>query len=158
MIICGTGHRPDKLGGYGDEVFNKLVSVAREYFTAEGYIKKVISGGALGWDQAIAQAAIDLNIPLALALPFPDFDSRWPEKSRAFLGQLSGQAEEVHFVCEAGYAPWKMQQRNEWMVDNAEGVVALWNGTNGGTGNCIKYATKVGKPIINLWESYNARL
>jgi hypothetical protein len=29
MIIAGTGHRPDKLGGYGDEVFNKLVSLAK---------------------------------------------------------------------------------------------------------------------------------
>jgi uncharacterized phage-like protein YoqJ len=49
-----------------------------------------------------------------------------------------------------------MQIRNEWMVDNAHIVLALWDGSSGGTGNCIKYANRksVNKPIINLWSSW----
>ena len=30
MIICGTGHRPDKLGGYGYEVHKNLVAEDRQ--------------------------------------------------------------------------------------------------------------------------------
>ena len=41
------------------------------------------------------------------------------------------------------------------MVDNADVILALWNGTGGGTGNCIGYAEKQGKRIINLWDSFS---
>lgn len=153
MIICGTGHRPNKLGGYGQEVKEDLNTVAMQWLSSYK-LDKVISGGALGWDQALAIAAWDLGIPLTMALPFKDFDSKWPAKSRKFLAYLNKNAHEVVYVCEDGYAPWKMQKRNEWMVDNSDGVLALWDGSDGGTHNCIKYAMKVGKPINNLWEQY----
>lgn len=152
MIICGTGHRPDKLGGYDRETFYMGASLATKYLSGTG--NRVISGGALGWDQMLAQAALDLNVPLTLALPFPDFYSKWPKSSQDYLELLVSQADEVKYVCAEGYAPWKMQQRNEWMVDKADKVVALWNGTSGGTSNCVKYAEKVGKPIVNLWEEF----
>lgn len=154
MIICGTGHRPDKLGGYSPEVFEELKSVAHMYLCVATALKKVISGGALGWDQALAAAALDLHIPTVLALPFPGFEDRWPASSKAYLHSLMQRADEVVFVCDPGYAGWKMQKRNEWMVDRADTVLALWNGTPGGTANCIAYANKVKKPIINLWEVY----
>ena len=64
------------------------------------------------------------------------------------------QADEHYFVREAGYAGWKMQERNKWMVDHCDEVLALWNGTSGGTSNCVAYANKIGKPINNLWEKY----
>ena len=32
-----------------------------------------------------------------------------------------------------------MQKRNEFMVDNSDLVVAVWNGTSGGTANCLAY-------------------
>lgn len=153
MVICGTGHRPDKLGGYGKEVFDKLVSLAHDYLSEQS-VDTIISGGALGWDQALAKAAIDLGIPLTMALPFCGFDSRWPKESQQALFSLCTKAKDVVYVCDSGYAPWKMQKRNEWMVDHADRVLALWNGTPGGTANCVRYAEKVGKPIVNLWEMY----
>lgn len=159
MIICGTGHRPDKLGGYSPEVFEELKSLAHMYLCTATDLKEVVSGGALGWDQALAAAALDLKIPLTLALPFPGFEDRWPDSSKVFLYSLMSRAgsevsTNVVFVCEGPYAGWKMQKRNQWMVDRADKVLALWNGSTGGTANCIAYANKVGKPIINLWEMY----
>lgn len=154
MIICGTGHRPDKLGGYGKDVEDRLVTLARDWLIMYSP-KKVISGGALGWDQALAWAAYFTNIEYVLALPFPGFEDRWPKSSKAKLHALMHDAHDVHFVCEEGYAGWKMQKRNVWMVDNSDQVLALWNGTSGGTGNCVAYANKKNKPIINLWEAYN---
>ena len=47
-----------------------------------------------------------------------------------------------------------MQKRNEYMVDLADRVIAVWDGSKGGTANCVKYAEKVGKEIIRI-EPYN---
>lgn len=153
MIICGTGHRPDKLGGYGYETHKNLVAVADNWLR-ENSTELVISGGALGWDQALAYAARRLGIAYIMALPFKGFESRWPQTSVQALASLCDGAKEVVYVCDPGYAPWKMQERNKWMVDNSDSVLALWNGTSGGTANCIKYAEKAGKPITNLWSQY----
>lgn len=155
MIICGTGHRPNKLGGYDEETSVHLHNLAFDWLVANEP-ELVISGGALGWDQALAAAARSAKIPFALALPFPGFEDRWPTKSKEYLYGLmqSVLCQETVFVCPEGYAGWKMQKRNEYMVDRADKVLALWDGSTGGTGNCINYANKVKKPIENLWEEY----
>jgi uncharacterized phage-like protein YoqJ len=155
MIICGTGHRPNKLGGYGLENEIKISKFAIEYLAINrDEIDFVISGGALGWDTALAHAAHSVRIPYCMALPFRGFESRWPVDSQKYLDALMTMADDIHYVCEDGYAPWKMQKRNEWMVDKADSVLALWNGTDGGTANCVRYAEKVGKPITNLWSEW----
>lgn len=157
MIVAGTGHRPDKLGGYSTAIKGKLRDTAVTGLR-KTHATQVISGGALGWDQALARAALDYKIPLTLALPFEGFWSRWPESSIRELHMQIEAADKVVYVCEPGYAPWKMQERNKWMVDHCDAVLALWNGTDGGTANCLKYATKAGKPISNLWAFYNEEL
>jgi uncharacterized phage-like protein YoqJ len=48
--------------------------------------------------------------------------------------------------------PWVMQRRNEWMVDHCDILYAFWDGTSGGTANCVKYAAQIGKPYVNLWK------
>lgn len=157
MILCGTGHRPDKLGGYeGIVMMSRVFPVAYDYLKSECDSNDlVISGGALGWDQQLAAAAFRLGIPFHFYLPFPGFEDRWPQGSKTFFYALMHEAAEVKYICEPGYAGWKMQKRNEAMVVAADVVLALWNGTSGGTANCIRYAEKVGKPIINLWERFN---
>lgn len=155
MIIAGTGHRPDKLGGYGQDVYERLVNTACEGLgDVVGDVTRVISGGALGWDQALASAALRLNLSLTLALPFAGFWSKWPKSSQDHLEFLVSQADKVVYVCDEGYAAWKMQHRNKYMVDECDSVLALWNGTDGGTANCVRYAYKVGKPVVNVWDRY----
>lgn len=154
MIIAGTGHRPDKLGGYGQEAADRLERLAYNWLHLH-MPEKVISGGALGWDQALARASYHHGIPYVMALPFKDFDSKWPVKSRDNLTDLINYADEIVYVCDEGYAPWKMQERNKWMVDNCNILLALWNVTDGGTHNCIKYANSIGRQIINLWDKYD---
>lgn len=155
LIICGTGHRPNKLGGYGEDAQWAV------YDTALAGIQrlapdKIITGMALGWDQAIAWVALELGIPYIAAIPFEGQEKAWPAESQADYQLLLHEAEKVECICEPGYAPWKMQKRNEWMVFHSDLVLALWDGSDGGTANCIRYANKVGKPITNLWEQYNA--
>lgn len=154
MILAATGHRPDKLGGYGYDVLNKLTYLAEKYLD-EVDPDKIISGMALGWDMAWANAGIRLGYPVIAAVPFEGQERMWRNESKKDYFKLLDQCSEIIYVSDPGYAVWKMQKRNEWMVDNCDIVVALWNGTQGGTANCIKYANKVNKPIVNLWERYN---
>lgn len=153
MIIAGTGHRPNKLGGYDEATSNRLFRLAVSYLTTAD-VSRVISGMALGWDQALARAAIYLKIPFIAAIPFTGQENAWPIVSRNNYNQLLDAAHAKYIVCGGGYAGWKMQKRNEWMVDHCDKIAALWDGSSGGTGNCIQYAKQVGKPIDNLWEDY----
>lgn len=153
MIVAGTGHRPNKLGGYNNESFLSLVSVAEEWLR-ENKPTKVISGMAQGWDQALAQAAINCGVPFIAAVPFEGQETRWSERGQKYFKKLLSKAESVEYVCEKGYAAYKMQVRNEWMVDNCDLVLAMWDGTEGGTGNCIKYATKTSKSMVNLYDKW----
>lgn len=74
-IICGTGHRPDKLGGYSNEVTQKLIRVCR-FGLEKLQPSLVISGMALGYDQALAEAAIELKIPFHAYCPCYGQDSK----------------------------------------------------------------------------------
>jgi uncharacterized phage-like protein YoqJ len=152
--ICGTGHRPDKLGGYDNFDLEKLCCFAT-YCLVKMSPTRVISGMALGWDQAIAVAALNLQIPLTAAVPFKGQERTWPDRMKEAYHSYLEKADEVVIVCEGDWHPYKMQLRNEWMVDHSALVLALWNGSKGGTANCIRYANKVKKPIINVWEDWD---
>ena len=42
------------------------------------------------------------------------------------------------------------QIRNEWMVNHAARVIAVFNGEKSGTKNTIDYAVKVGVPVVRI--------
>lgn len=151
MIVSFTGHRPDKLGGY--KLPNPTyLHVCREIDKTlrELQPEKIISGMALGVDQWAANIAIKLGIPFIAAVPFIGQEKAWPLPSQKIFNKLLERAAEVVIVSEGGYSAAKMQVRNEWMVDRADKVIAIWDGTPGGTGNCVQYAQKIGKEIIRI--------
>lgn len=150
VVFAGTGHRPNKLGGYADPLPRGL---ARQ-FLEECRPDEVISGMALGWDTCIALAARDLGIPYVAAIPFEGQEHKWPEQSRRVYGAIrKGAAREI-VISSAGYSAEAMQKRNEWMVDNCTLLIALWDGSDGGTANCVRYAERAGRLTINLWGRY----
>jgi uncharacterized phage-like protein YoqJ len=158
MILSVTGHRPDKLGGYGEKNRKLLIEYAMEsldFIDADYTVEKVLTGMALGWDQAIAEACIRLDRPFVAVIPFYEQPLRWPEESRKRYKELLNCAEKV--ICPSnsmGYAVYKMQLRNEYMVDQSSYVLALWNGSDGGTKNCVEYARKKNVPIVNCWRDW----
>ena len=48
------------------------------------------------------------------------------------------------------YSKELMQKRNKYMVDKSNAVVSVWNGSPGGTGNCVKYAMSLGRSVFNF--------
>lgn len=167
VVEAGTGHRPNKVFTHGyrslDKEFPLLVQVAEKVLRRRG-TTHVISGGAQGWDQALAQAAINLDLKLTMALPYRGFgkDSGWPQVAVLRLELICGAADEVVFTDEAtgwkgepGYHIAKLQIRNQWMTDNSTAMIALWDGgQKGGTWNNIQYARKVGSEVDNVWADW----
>ncbi len=147
MIVAFTGHRPERLGPKQLRAENAI-----RKFLEETKPDKVISGMAQGVDMLAFEHAFELGIPAVAAVPWVGHGSKWPgEHQKAYLENLE-LAVEVKVVCDVQeYKPWVYQKRDEWMVDNCDLLVAVWDGTkDGGTYNTIKYAKKIGRPIVYL--------
>lgn len=161
MIVAASGHRPDKLGGYDQRTFNALADFALKWIDLQKPSGMII-GMALGWDTACAVACTRLCLPWVAAVPFEGQDSQWGDRARNDYEKLLLCASTVHVVCERDVfeevgPAWCMQKRNEWMVDNSGGVLALWNGDrSGGTFNCLEYAKLGRRQIKNLWAEWDA--
>lgn len=151
MIVSFTGHRPDKLGGYKlpNSTYIKVCQ-ALDKTLREIKPEKAISGMALGIDQWAANICINLNIPFIAAIPFLGQEGKWPKESQKIFHTLLKKASEQIIVCDGAYSPEKMQIRNQWMVDHSDLVIAVWDGSKGGTGNCVEYAKSVKKDILRI--------
>ena len=143
MKIAITGHRPDKFGS-DYELTSPLILRIKDNLQAiidEKKPTEMISGMALGIDTLWAKLAIENNIPLLAAVPFEEQDCKWVKSSRElYRSILANPLTRKVVVCGSGYAAWKMQKRNEYMVDTCDLLIAVFDGTSGGTGNCVKYA------------------
>lgn len=149
MKVAFTGHRPDKLGGY--KLPNPTyVSVCRKIKAALEELKPevAISGMALGIDQWAAHICTKLNIPFIAAIPFVGQEAIWPLESKRIYKILLTKAQSQYIVSEGGYSAQKLQIRNEYLADNCDILIAVYNGDkSGGTANCVKYAEQKEKKI-----------
>lgn len=152
-VYAFTGHRPDKLGGYDMAVMRRLTEFAQD-FLVRTRPSEVISGMALGWDTAVARAAIRVGTPLLAAVPFVGQERRWPAQAQETYHAILRRAQVVKVVCPGGYDPAKMHKRNAWMVDNSTTLIALWDGTDGGTAGCVRYAKSKNHPTVNIWKEW----
>lgn len=76
---------------------------------------------------------------------------KWPEESQKIYWEiLNNPLTKKVIVCPGGYSAEKMQTRNEWMVNVCNKIAAVWDGTPGGTANCVKYARKMKREIIEI--------
>ena len=162
MKVAITGHRPNKLGNDYDltspliakirlEIIQILVDLSDQKTIKDG-LKGVegITGMALGIDTLFAMICIMLGIPFTAAVPCSNQDSMWPVKAKELYHKILSRAATVYYVTIGNYTRACMQDRNEWMVDNCDVLIAVWDGSNGGTKNCIDYAIKQGKKIIYI--------
>lgn len=154
--IAFTGHRPHKLGGYDPANPKRVAVQAAIHDALQRAINKygktheivAITGGALGVDQDAASIAHKLGLPFIVAVPCQGQDSKWPADAKVRYAKMLSLASEVVMVHDGPYNNTCMDKRNEWMVDHCDALVAVWDGTSGGTANCVKYAKKMKKPIV----------
>lgn len=162
MRIAITGHRPNKLGNDYDLTSLLVLSVKKEIINIleaivlnKNYLDKgeitLITGMALGIDTLFAKIAIEQNIPFIAAIPCKDQEKMWLQKHKDIYNKIIiNDLCTPHYVSLTQYNEKCMNERNEWMVDNCDLLIAVWDGTSGGTANCIKYAVKKKKQIIYI--------
>ena len=150
--VCFTGHRPEKLTRTEKDIVRDLEKEIRQAI-ADG-LSVFITGMARGVDIWAAQIVLSLrnsgyDIKLVCACPYDGFESGWSNDWKKQCKEILAAADYVKYVCE-GYSRSCFQIRNEWMVNHAARVIAVFNGEKSGTKNTIDYAAKAGVPVVRI--------
>lgn len=143
-VIAVSGHRPEKIPdqeycrGQIQKAFKSLQS------------SYIYVGMASGIDLLAGDVAIDLGIPYTAAKPW--FGHKARKDDVALYNKVIHNAADIVAVSNTMSFPgkWIYGKRNEYMVDHAEMLLAVWDGTDGGTCNCIKYAMAQKQPIFRI--------
>lgn len=147
---CFTGHRPEKLKMAESDIIKGLRGAIDDAI-AEGF-STFISGMARGVDIWAGEAVLKLRdagapIRLICAVPYPGFESRWSPNWRERYHAILDTADLVRYVSPK-YSAECFQRRNEWMVDHAARVIAVYNGEPSGTRNTVRYAQSKGVNVV----------
>ena len=155
MVLAFTGHRPEKLPWGSDESDPRCEALKQQLLetvraaAGEGY-DTFLCGMARGCDLYFAEAVLSLGLRLEAWLPCPSQTERWSEGDRARqTGLLLGCA--AVYMVEPEYTPGCMLRRNQRMVDAADALLTVFDGSPGGTGAAIDYARRRCKPVMGLW-------
>lgn len=142
MNVFCTGHRPQHLPQGAEHNVRHLF----RWFFTEGAKQIGIkidwfgSGFALGVDQWAVEEALSVRIPVLAAIPCLEQEKFWGSEAKKKYHELLSRASAVQYVSDQPYTKHCMTRRNMWMVDRASLLVAIFNGTPGGTQHCISYA------------------
>lgn len=157
MIIAGTGHRPaycpcqyDEEHEWFKSLYQRLTLVLTQY---ESMVDCVISGMAIGWDTWLAEAALEVGIPVHAYVPFRDQGKKWPPTAFKRYENILDKSERVLYISEE-YSNEAFLKRDRAMVDASTNVFALLDPevTKGGTFYTVNYSKKRGIPVTNFWS------
>ena len=174
MIVAFTGHRPKDLPpslqtDYSSpkwrEVMELIKSILKSHnelvHSGANFGACAISGMAQGFDTAAALAVISLRdeehypISLHLEIPCSGQEKYWSPEDQRLYRLILSKADTVHYITPPGHPfPGKhiFILRDKKMVDQADEIIALWNGKeSGGTYQTVEYAKRKNKPITNIW-------
>jgi len=147
--VCFTGHRPEKLTRFEWLIKRDLEKQIRQAI-ADG-LDVFITGMARGVDIWAAEIVLKLRskgmpIKLICACPYEGFEERWEANWQSRYREILNEADLVRYICP-GYSKSCFQIRNEWMVNHAARVIAVFNNTPSGTMNTIEYAIRQNVPV-----------
>ena len=139
---CFTGHRPEKLHLAEETVVEALYTEIQAAI-ADGFTT-FLSGMARGVDLWAAQLVLQQKqehpeLRLFCVVPYEGVETGWSLEWQHFYHDVLAAADGVkvispHFTYDV------FQMRNHWMVEQSSRVIAMYNGTKGGTKNTIEYA------------------
>ncbi|MBQ8503404.1 MAG: DUF1273 family protein [Clostridia bacterium] len=158
--VCFTGHRPQTLKFLWNEECEmcknlkmQIKNTITELIEKENAIH-FISGMALGVDMICAEIVLELKktypqITLECAIPCETQAAKWTEKYRdRYFNTIIASDKET--LLQTHYTADCMMKRNKYMVDKSDIVVAVWNGSKGGTANTVNYAKQSEKTIKQI--------
>ena len=164
-VTCAfTGRRPQALPWGTDDGDPRARSFAAEVRDLiedtynQGY-RNFICGMAQGFDLLVCEQLILLkkthcpDMIIVAAIPGKDQYKSWEpdqvERYEACLKHCDVKRVLAQFCNAESY-----HKRNRWMVDNANRLIACWEGEpSGGTGRTVGYADTHGVEIVKIWPS-----
>jgi uncharacterized phage-like protein YoqJ len=114
-----------------------------------------ISGGAEGVDTWAMEAVVTLkrkhpHITLECALPYMEMPDKFEPQDRERYCTLAKDCDTITAVSPAYDGRACMDRRNEYMVDHAEYLIAVWTGKMTGTGRTVQYAKNLNRQVFLL--------
>ena len=149
MIVAVSGHR--------DTVMDKALKERLETFFADLSVKHdtivLLSALADGADQYVAEIALRYdNIAVEVPLPLEKTAYIKTIKNKIRFNALLKSAQKVHSLPDRYDHPYENLGR--YLVDRADILLSLWDGSYndkiGGTGEVIRYARTLEKPIVHI--------
>ncbi len=162
ISCCFTGYRPDKF----DFPFEENCPEYKTFYTRlSTAIAKLINDGctqfycgmAQGFDIAAGEHVALLkklrpDIKLIGVVPFKGQEQKWSRKWQDRYFELLNACDEV-ITLNNEYTRWCFSQRNQYMVDRSRYCITYFDGKKGGTESTLKYASKNGRQIINIFDT-----
>lgn len=160
-LVCAvSGHRPEKLPWGYDETDPRCMALKREMYDlllqlVRGGCRSFLCGMARGVDLYFLEILLELRqeYPLTIeaAVPCPSQAAAWREDQRDRY-EKGLRACDCVTVLEAEYTQGCMLRRNRYMVDKADLLLTVYDGSSGGTAATIEYARERGVTILPLWR------
>ena len=159
QACCFTGHRPEKLPWGTNEtdsrclLLKKKIRDAVEAAYGEG-IRHFICGMARGCDFYFAEEVLALrkehpDVVLEAAIPCAGQSASWSSAHRLRWSAIVEQCDKKT-VMQEFYTPDCMLRRNRYMVDRSSLVIAVYDGSNGGTRRTLEYALMQKVPFVDI--------
>ena len=149
-----TGHRPERLSIPEADVIAWLEKEIRKA-VEDGYTQ-FITGMQRGVDLWAAEAVLKLKdegkpVCLIAASAFRGMENQWESDWKKRYYRIRCSADEVHYISDK---PGRTAffRRNNWMVDHASRLIAVYTGAPGGTKETINYAKTQGLQIVGITD------
>lgn len=154
-----TGYRPSKMPWGYDETDARCVEFrfrlreALEYLIGQGYTD-FMSGGALGFDQMAARIVLSLRekypwIRLIMVIPFDGQADKWSREQRGRWLEIIEASDRVIRISHE-YDKGVFFKRNHYLVENADLLLAAFDGQPGGTAGTVAYAKRHGVRVVRI--------
>jgi uncharacterized phage-like protein YoqJ len=119
--------------------------------------RKFITGGAIGFDTLAAREIIKFRIShpdvsFILALPCVNQDENWSDGQKDAYSYTLSVADEVVYISEE-YTPTCMKERNRYLVEEADILIAYASRFASGAGQTVRMAKSLGKQVYNLYTA-----
>ena len=141
-----TGHRVIPKD-FNKEKLTKLLIT----FVNKGFDTFLV-GMALGFDtvcfNCLERIKTKNDIKIIACVPCSSQAYKFTKDQKEEYERMLSVADEKILVSES-YSATCMMKRNKYMVDNASCVLAYIKRDFGGTANTVKYAKKIGVPVVN---------
>ena len=159
-LTCAfTGHRPSKypfLSDADSPEYARLkaaLSARTDAAIAAGYTH-FLCGGALGVDTLAAELILEKRqtnprITLEIAVPCDGQDRYWRKRDREKYSAILTLADVITFI-SSSYTPFCMLERNRYMVEQSQKLIAVYDGTRGGTYSTVLLALNRGIEVETI--------